>query len=184
LFFAIPFPQTIHDKISTPLREIASFITAMILNVLPGIDAEAAGVVIHGTLYGNPFNSLNVADACSGMRLLQAFVALGVAMAYLEYRPPVHRIILLISTIPIAIICNIVRVLLTGVIHIYIGEQYAQGKLHTLLGMVMLLLAFGLYGLLAWVMESMFIDDETDEQHILVVRKEDENANKDKDKNS
>ena len=122
------------------------------------------------------FNSLNVADACSGMRLLQAFVALGVAMAYLEYRPPVHRIILLFSTIPIAIICNIVRVLLTAVIHIYIGEQYAQGTLHTLLGLVMLLLAFGLYGLLAWLMEAMFIEDETDEHHILVVQREGENS--------
>ena len=176
LLFAIPIPGTIHTAISTPMREIASFITALILNVLPQVDAEAANVVIFGTYKGKAFNSLNVADACSGMRLLQAFVALGVAMAYLEYRSPVHRIILLFSTIPIAIICNIVRVFLTGVIHIYIGEEYATGTLHTLLGMVMLLLAFGLYGLLAWVMETLFIEDETDEQHILVVQHEGENT--------
>ncbi|MCP4711023.1 MAG: exosortase/archaeosortase family protein, partial [Planctomycetes bacterium] len=168
--------STIHTKISTPMREIASFITALILNVLPQIDAESANVVIFGTYQGKPFNSLNVADACSGMRLLRAFVALGVAMAYLEYRPLHHRIVLLLSTVPIAILCNIIRVLLTGIIHIYIGEEYATGTLHTLLGMVMLLLAFGLYGLLAWMMEAMFIEDDTSVQHILVVQSEGENS--------
>jgi len=176
LLFAIPLPGTVHTTISTPMREIASFIAALILNVLPGIEAKAANVVIYGTYHGAAFNSLNVADACSGMRLLQAFVALGVAMAYLEHRPLLHRIILLLSTIPIAIICNIVRVLLTGVIHVYIGEEYATGTLHTLLGMAMLLLAFGLYGLLAWLMEALFIEEETDEQHILVVRRAEENS--------
>ena len=45
---------------------------------------------------------LNVAEACSGMRLLMAFLALGVAMAYLHYRPIWQRIGLLASTIPIA----------------------------------------------------------------------------------
>ncbi|MCP4710714.1 MAG: exosortase/archaeosortase family protein, partial [Planctomycetes bacterium] len=176
LIFAIPFPDTIHTKISTPMREIASLVTALILNVLPHVDAQSANVVIYGTYKGDEFNPLNVADACSGMRLLRAFVALGVAMAYLEYRPLVHRIILLLSTIPIAIICNIVRVFLTGVIYIYVREDLATGTPHTLLGIAMLLLAFGLYGLLAWVMESLFIDDEANEQHILMVQREGENS--------
>ncbi|MCP4710463.1 MAG: exosortase/archaeosortase family protein [Planctomycetes bacterium] len=171
LFFAIPISFTINEAISFPLRKIASIISALILNVMPNINADSVGYTIKGTYNNVPFTNLDVAEACSGMRLLQAFVALGVAMAYLEYRPLVHRIILLISTIPIAIFCNVIRVLLTGVIHIYVGEKYATGTLHTLLGMMMLLLAFSLYGLLAWVMEAMYIDDEDDDQDILVVQR-------------
>jgi exosortase/archaeosortase family protein len=93
------------------------------------------------------------------MRLVMAFVALGVAMAYLHERPVWQRIILLVSTVPIAIFCNVVRVTLTGFIYVLIDPRYAQGIYHDMLGMAMLPLAFGLYGFLAWFMSSLFIDE-------------------------
>jgi len=123
-------------------------------------------VVIHGSYQDVPFN-LNVAEACSGMRLLMAFLALGVAMAYLEYRPVVHRLVLVGSTIPIAIFCNMLRVLITGLIHIFVGPQYASCTMHTLLGLLILLVAFGLYGLLAWIMNRLYVEES--EGDILVV---------------
>ncbi len=169
LIFAMPLPGSIHTSLTMPLRELASQISATILGLMPGVYCQASGVIIRGTHLGKEF-SLNVADACSGMRLLTTFVALGVAMAYLEHRPIVHRIVLLISTVPIAIFCNIVRVLLTGVIYIYVGPDYAQSTLHTLLGLAMLALAFGLYGLLAWVMNNLFVSQEPDKEDILVVK--------------
>ena len=136
----------------------------MILNLFPGVYSESSGVLIFGThdvlregIRVREEFSLNVAEACSGMRLLRAFVALGVAMAYLEYRPVIHRILLLASTIPIAIFCNMLRVLLTGLIHIFIGSEYATGTLHTLLGLVMLGVAFALYGGLAWILNNLFV---------------------------
>jgi len=169
LIFAIPLPGTLHNMIATPMRELASLVAAVILNSLPNVQAWAESVVIGGNHLGDEFR-LNVANACSGMRLLRAFVALGVAMAYLEYRPIVHRVILLCSIIPIAIFCNMVRVFLTGVIRIYLGEEYIVGTLHTMLGMSMLLLAFGLYGLLAWIMNRIYVDEEEDKSEILVVK--------------
>ena len=169
LIFAMPLPGNIHTTLTMPLRELASQVSATILGLMPGVYCQASGVIIKGTHLGKEF-SLNVADACSGMRLLMTFVALGVAMAYLERRPMVHRIVLLISTVPIAIFCNIVRVLLTGVIYIYVGPDYAQSTLHTLLGLVMLVLAFGLYGLLAWVMNNLFVSQEANKEDILVVK--------------
>ena len=169
LLFAIPLPAFIHTKIATPMRKLASMVAAVILNTFPDLQAEAAGVVIYLTHKGVKLEPLNVADACSGMRLLRAFVALGVAMAYLEYRPIVHRVILLCSTIPIAILCNMVRVLLTGLIHVYIGREYTTGTPHTILGMSMLILAFGLYGLLAWIMNRIYLEEEEDKGDILVV---------------
>jgi exosortase len=92
------------------------------------------------------------------MRLLMAFVALGVAMAYLHYRPIWQRFILLASTIPIAVICNIVRVTITGLIFIKWDPKYATGIYHDMLGLLMLPLAFGLYGGIAWFMENLLVD--------------------------
>ncbi len=169
LMFALKLPGGLHESITIPMRVLASAAAATILNLLPGLECEAANVLIHGTYQGQPFD-LNVAEACSGMRLLRTFVALGVAMAWLEYRPIVHRIILLVSTVPIAVFCNMLRVLLTGLIYIFIGPQWAQGTMHALLGMVMLLVAFGLYGGIAWVMNNLFVEeDEKDE--VLVIKK-------------
>ncbi len=163
LVFAFQLPPTIHDRITTPLRMWSSVLATVVLNFFPGIVCEASGVVISGTHHGIPFD-LNVADACSGMRLLRTFVALGVAMAWLEKRPASHRIVLLLSTVPIAIICNMLRVLLTGMIHIYIGAQYAEGMLHTMLGLVMLGLAFVMYGGLAWIMNNLFYEESSKEK--------------------
>ena len=177
LIFAMPLPARLYYNLTMPMRELASMVAAGLLNALPGITCEAMGVVIDGArkvMTGGITRvenfSLNVAEACSGMRLLLAFVALGVAMAYLEYRPILHRLILLASTLPIAILCNMLRVLLTGLIHIYIGAQYATGMLHTVLGMVMLGVAFGLYGLLAWVMSQIFVTEEQAEEILVVDR--------------
>ena len=68
---------------------------------------------------------------------------------------------LLASTLPIAIFCNIVRVTITGFIYILGNPKYAQGIYHDMLGMLMLPLAFVMYGGLAWLMANLFVDEET-----------------------
>jgi exosortase/archaeosortase family protein len=116
--------------------------------------------------------ALDVAEACSGMRLLMAFVALGVAMAYLHERALWQRIVLLVSTIPIAIFCNVVRVTITGFIYVLVDPKYAQGIYHDMLGMAMLPLAFGLYGFLAWLMSNLFMDEsETIHRDVVICRR-------------
>ena len=94
-------------------------------------------------------------------------------MAYLHYRPLWQRIILLAGTVPIAILCNIVRVTVTGFIYVLIHPKYAQGIYHDMLGLAMLPLAFGLYGVLAWFMSSLFIDESDIVTEDIVVRKKD-----------
>ena len=106
------------------------------------------------------------------MRLLMAFLALGVAMAYLHYRPVWQRLVLLASTIPIAILCNIVRVTATGFIHVLLDPKYAQGIYHDMLGMLMLPLAFGLYGFLAWFMSNLFVEESGAKSVDVVVRRD------------
>jgi len=172
LVFAVPLPERYYRELTIPMRQWAATVAGGLLNLVPELEAAANGVVIDVFYKGMPLEPpLDVAEACSGMRLLMAFLALGVAMAYLHYRPLWQRIILLVSTVPIAIFCNIVRVTVTGFIYVLIHPKYAQGIYHDMLGMAMLPLAFGLYGALAWFMSSLFIDESDIVAEDIVVRK-------------
>jgi len=161
LIFAVPLPRRYYVSLTMPMRHLAASVATALLNLVSGMEATVSGVVIDVIYKGQRLEPpLNVAEACSGMRLLMAFLALGVAMAYLHYRPMWQRLVLLGSTIPIAIFCNIVRVTITGFIYVLVHPKYTQGIYHDALGLAMLPLAFGLYGFLAWFMSSLFIEED------------------------
>ncbi len=172
LVFAVPLPRRYYVAFTMPMRHLAARVAAVLLNFISGLEATVSGVIIDVIYKGQHLEpALNVAEACSGMRLLMAFLALGVAMAYLHYRPVWQRIILLASTIPIAVFCNIVRVTVTGFIYVLIHPKYTQGIYHDILGLAMLPLAFALYGFLAWFMTSLFIEESEAVAEDIVVRR-------------
>jgi exosortase len=172
LIFAVPLPRRYYVSLTMPMRHLAASVATALLNLVVGMEATVNGVVIDVIYKGRQLEpSLNVAEACSGMRLLTAFLALGVAMAYLHYRPLWQRLVLLVSTIPIAIFCNIVRVTITGFIYVLIHPKYTQGIYHDVLGLMMLPLAFGLYGFLAWFMSSLFIESSDIIGEVIIVQR-------------
>lgn len=171
LIFAVPLPRRLYVSLTMPMRQMAAGIATTLLNLMDGLEASCSGVVIDIVYHGRVMEpALNVAEACSGMRLLMAFLALGVAMAYLHDRPVWQRIILLASTIPIAVLSNIIRVTATGFIYVLAGPQYTRGIYHDTLGMAMLPLAFALYGFLAWFMSSLFVEDDHDPGQDVIIR--------------
>ena len=172
LVFAVKLPERLYRGLTNPMRVFAAKIASALLSMVRGLEATASGKVIDVTYNGKLMDPpLDVAEACSGMRLLMAFLALGVAMAYLHYRPIWQRLVLLASTIPIAILCNVVRVTITGFIYVLGDPKYAQGLYHDLLGMLMLPLAFGLYGALAWFMSNLFVDEVQMEKNVIMRRR-------------
>jgi len=159
LLLAIPLPQGHYVALTQPLREMASSAGAMLLPMLvPGLHAEAQAVVIDYILPNGTTGQLNVEEACSGMRLMMAFVTLGLAMAYLGDRPPWQRLVMVGFCIPIAVACNTVRVTLTGWFTVTGHTELARGTPHQLLGIAMLLLALGLYALVGYVLSHLWID--------------------------
>jgi exosortase len=155
-----------------PMQKLSATIAGVLLDLVPEMETTVTGVVIEVIYKGKHLEpALNVAEACSGMRLLMAFLALGVAMAYLHYRPLWQRLVLLASTIPIAIFCNFVRVTVTGFIFVLIHPRYTQGIYHDALGLAMLPLAFASYWFLAWFMSSLFVEETQLVTEDIVVRK-------------
>lgn len=158
LALAIPLPQGLYVSVTMPLRELASDAGAALLSLIPGLHAETSGVAIDYT-YGSKVGMLNVEEACSGMRLMMAFVALGLAMAYLGERPLWQRIIMVLTCVPIALFCNVIRVTAAGCVHVFEYESLASGTPHELLGLAMLPIALGLFALVGYVLKNLFVEE-------------------------
>lgn len=161
LLLSVPLPDRTYVEITRPLREIASKASAAVLPLLvPGLHADAQAVVIDYILPGGQTGQLNVEEACSGMRLMMAFVTLGLAMAYLGQRPLWQRLFMVACCVPIAVLCNAVRVTMTGYFTVTGRTTLAQGTPHELLGIAMLLLALGLYAAIGYVLSHLWVEVE------------------------
>lgn len=161
LVLAVPLPDPLYRELTMPLRQLASYFAALVLPiVVPGLHTEAQAVVIDYVMPGRPPGVLNVEDACSGMRSTMAFVTLGVAIAYLGDRPVWQRVVMVLFCVPIALVCNTIRVIITGWLHVTGHEDWARGTPHQLLGMAMFGLALGLFMLLGYVLNHLFVEAE------------------------
>jgi len=104
----IPLSTKYYEGVALPLQRAAAIGAERILMLFRVLVARQ-GNVLHLAS-----GQINVAEACSGLRLLMAFVALGVLMAYMYRRPLWERVVIMASSIPIAVFCNVIRVTLMG----------------------------------------------------------------------
>ncbi|NLX14542.1 MAG: exosortase/archaeosortase family protein [Phycisphaerales bacterium] len=163
LMFAVPLPHRVFQELTMPLRGVAAVVSAMVLQFIPDMFAEAHGTVVE-YIYRGQADVLDVERACSGMRLLMTMMALGVAMAFMHDRPLWQRLVMVLSCVPIAIFCNVVRVTLTGLLVVFGRADLAHGTWHTLMGLGMLFVAFALYGAISYVLNHLFVEEaEADE---------------------
>lgn len=169
LVLAVPLPSRLYVAATMPLRELSSSAAAAIMPLfVSGLHTDAQAVVIDYMRVGHEPGSLNVEEACSGMRLIMAFVTLGVAIAYLRERPLWQRVIMVAACLPIAMFCNVVRVTTTGLLFVTGNDEWAQGTPHQLLGMLMLVLALGLFSALGWVLANLFVDESDSPQRAMI----------------
>jgi exosortase len=158
LFFAVPLPKGLYFALTDPLRRMAAVVATQVLSLFPELDIDKVGSTIE-YVYRGQAGQLGVVDACSGMRSTMTLCALGVAVTFISERPWWQRVIMVASCVPIAIFANFVRVTATSVLHIFVDPKYAGGTYHTLLGLVTLLLAFGIFSGLGWVLSHLFVEE-------------------------
>lgn len=138
LLFMVPLPYILYDAVAFPLK---LFVTRTSISFL-----KAIGVVVlrEGNIIILPATTLEVADACSGIRSLISLLAL--AVAYASYLPvsPARRLFLVLSAIPIAIFANACRVIGTGILAQYWGSKAAEGFFHEFAGLAVFAVAIAL----------------------------------------
>ncbi|MCE5326995.1 MAG: exosortase/archaeosortase family protein [Planctomycetaceae bacterium] len=164
LFFAMPIPNAYYGNVALHLQNIAAAASATVLQWV-GVDIVANQSNLTVTSLTGASYPLTVAEACSGMRLLMAFVALGVAMAYLTDRPLWQRVVLVLAAVPIAIASNIIRVVITCLMHVIDKPEMGKGFMHDFTGMLMLIPAMLMLWGLGWLLRHLFVEEpeETEE---------------------
>ena len=136
LLFMIPIPAQIYSSLTVPLQLLVTKISVWIAGFL-GIPIYREGNVIHLA-----DRTLEVVQACSGLRSMISLLTLSAVLGYLTLRSNPLRAVLFVSGIPAAIFVNIVRVLLLVLAFHYINLDLTEGTVHTLFGMGIFILAW------------------------------------------
>ena len=160
LALAVKISDRYWEAIAWYLQLIAARSSTIVLKLL-GIDATVEGSTIELVFERQGewvSEALNVAEACSGLRMLMAFIALGAAMAYLVDRPWWHRLLMLGLTIPIAVVVNVGRVTALGLLTL-VNKDLTSGDFHVFIGILMLIPAAGLFWLVGWILDQIIIRD-------------------------
>lgn len=136
LLFMIPIPYVVYFSLAFPMQLLASKISVVFLGLI-GMPIVQQGNILH-----LPGTALEVAEACSGMRSLVSLLALGAIYAYISQKRPAAMGLLFISAVPIAIISNIIRVIITSLIAYTAQVDITAEPLHSIMGASVFLVAF------------------------------------------
>ena len=143
LLFAIPMPVVIYNEIVFPLQFIASKFatrTLEMLNLFP--------IMREGNVLILPGMRLEVVEACSGIRSLMSLLALAAGYGYVVERSVAVRWFMVIAMVPLAIVSNGLRIMITAIMAHYIGPKAAEGFMHEFSGWVIFVVATVLFLLL------------------------------------
>jgi len=164
LIFALPIPDIEYSRVAEPLQRLAATGSGLILRIfgVQGVTVNESQMTLKSISGAD--QALTVAEACAGMRLLMAFVALGVAMAYLGDRPIWQRVILVAAAVPIAVLCNVIRVTITSTMYVWDRPEFGQDFMHGFTGIIMLGPALVMLWLLGLLLRSLFIEVDEDEK--------------------
>lgn len=135
LLFMVPLPYIVYDALAFPLKLLVTQASVAALKAL------GVAVVREGNIIMFPQTVLEVADACSGLRSLMSLLALAVAYAFVAHQSGVKRLLLVLSAVPIAIMTNMFRVIVTGILAQRYGAAVAEGFFHEFAGFMVFALA-------------------------------------------
>ena len=155
LVFGITISEKIMILVTFQLQLIASQGAWAVLNI-GGISADVFGNVLRVVGPDGVEHDLNVAEACSGMRMVIAFAALGVAVALVGVNQWWQRTALLCLAVPVAVLMNVLRVAVLGFLTLY-DANLAAGQAHMLIGTLLLVPAFLLYLGMVWVLNRLVV---------------------------
>lgn len=140
--FIFPPPDTIVAMVTQPLKIGISQITIDLLYAL-GYPIAGSGVTIVIGQY-----QLLIAAACAGLNSLISLSAIGLFYVYVRHNANWrYALLLMLAIVPVALLANFIRVLMLIMITYYLGDEAAQGFLHTFSGITMFL--FSVIGIFA-----------------------------------
>jgi exosortase len=148
LLFMIPLPAILLNSFTFPLQLFAAKLSTASLQL---IDLP---VYREGNIIFLPHVTLEIVEACSGLRSLISLLALSVVFAYLTQRHTWKICVLVVSAVPIALVANAFRIWGTGVLSHYYGAKVAEGFYHSFAGWSVFVVAGGLLLVVGFVLSQ------------------------------
>lgn len=136
LLLMVPLPAIIFNQIAFPLQLVASQAGEVVI--------ATAGIPVlrEGNVLQLPSQTLEVAEACSGIRSLVSLLMLAIVLGYFTERRTGVRVLIAFAAIPIAILANAARVAGTGLAAEWVSPAAAEGFFHTFSGWLVFVVAF------------------------------------------
>jgi exosortase len=153
LIFMFPLPQSVQTALGWPLQNVATRASEFTLQTI-GYPTYREANILHCQDF-----KLEVERACNGLSMLLTFVTLSVGLVIVVRRPWLDRIIILLSAVPIAILSNVVRISVTGVLYNEAGKELGDKVFHDFAGWMMMPLALGLLLLVLKTLDWVLQDD-------------------------
>ena len=145
-----PFPNFINNRITLQLKLISSKLGVMMMQAY-GMSAFRDGNVID-----IGFTQLQVVDACSGLRYLFPMIVLSILIAYFYHGRLWKKIILVLSSIPLTIFSNSLRIALTGILSERFGSAAIEGFFHDFEGWLIFMVTLAALLLEIWLLGKIF----------------------------
>ena len=154
LLLMVPLPGAVHNRISNPLQTFATAGAVFLLEVFGVMVSREGNVMLL-----NGQTEVAVAEACSGLRMLTAFVVVAAVLAYLIRAPRWQKVVLLISSVPVAIACNLLRLVATAVLYMVAESSVAETFFHDFAGLTMMPLAIAMLLGELWLLRRLVIEE-------------------------
>ncbi len=152
MVFMFPIPSEIYTRITNPLMLFATSISFHFLEMMK------LPVLQEGNILTLPNYTMQVVQACSGIRSLITIMAMVALMGYIMISSNILRIIFFLISIPLAIFCNSFRIVTTALLAYYISSRAAEGFSHTFAGiatfMLSFIILFGSMEILIWLFQK------------------------------
>jgi exosortase len=165
LFLMLPLPNRVEDTLAIPLQSWATVSSVFSLEML-GFSVQRQGNIIdiNGTLVA-------VAEACNGLRMLTAFIVVSGLVALTIHKPKSIKLIILVSSIPIALACNTLRLTITAIAFTKLDTVRWEKIFHDFGGFAMMPVALLMIVLELWLLSKLIIEPKTKQEQV-VYRKE------------
>jgi exosortase len=157
LAFMIPLPFALESIMSSPLQRMATLLSTNLLQFCGQPAFPEGNVIVLGE------HRLEVAQACSGLRLFVGIVAIAYAYVVLLARPLWEKLVLFAAAGPIAVAANVARIVATGLLFEmpWVASVQVERWAHNLAGLVLMpLLAIVMYALLLMYLGLLVKEEE------------------------
>jgi exosortase len=158
LVFMLPLPHRVETWLAHPLQRLATIGSTYVLQTL-GFAAVAEGNIII-----MEDSRIGVVEACNGLGMLVTFFALATGVAMLMRSRFIDKAVILLSAVPIALLSNVIRITVTGILTETVGTTIAGVDVHDFLGYFMAPLGLGMLWIEKLILDRLLLEQPDNEE--------------------